>query len=96
MKSKRSDEENAFREGLQDNTVKLSDDQEDPKSRVTNQDQQVTNEEEQNIVTVEVDGYDVENDTEEQTPDKDQKKPGTDVSEEDDRDEQPGRKEHEK
>jgi len=89
MKSKHSNEENAFQEGLQDNTVKLSDDQEDPKSHVTNQDQQVTNEDEQNIVTVEVDDHGDESAAVEENTTSEPKKPGIDIPEAGNRDDQP-------
>jgi hypothetical protein len=93
MKSKYSDEENAFHKGLQDNTVKLSDDREDPKSSVTKQDRQVTNEEGQNIITVEVDDHDRER---EENPVSVQKNPATDDPVTDNRNDPPGKTETEK
>ena len=89
MKSKRSNEEKAFQEGVQDNTVKLSDDGEDPKSRLTNQDQQVTNEDDQNTVTEEVDDHGVEGKREDENPGPEPTKPVIDIPEKDDGD-QPG------
>jgi len=90
MKSNRSNEEKAFREGMQDNTVKLSDDLDDPKSPVTNQDLQVTNEDGQNLVTGEVDDHGIESKREEENPAPDPKKTEIDSPEADNSIDQPG------
>jgi len=89
MKSKLSNEEKAFREGMQDNTVKFSVDREDPKSPVTNQDLQVTNEDDQNIVTGEVDNYGIDSKREEENPAV-PKNTEIDLPETDNRNDQPG------
>jgi hypothetical protein len=53
----RTPEENSFREGLQDNSVKLQNENSssDPKSSITNRDEKITNEDDQKKLTDETD-----------------------------------------
>ena len=60
----RSPEENAFKEGLQDNSIQLQDENSpaDPKTSITNRDQKITNEDDQRKVTEETDAREPDQD----------------------------------